>query len=69
MDISQLNSYEKDLLISIHNTIIPKRKQNFDKKGILSGKNLKCNTIIDPIIIKTNQLTTLTIILVRWIKN
>ena len=56
MDITQLNSCERDLLISIHNTIIPKRKQNFDKKGILSGKNFKYKTIIDPIIIKTKEI-------------
>ena len=36
MNISQLNSYEKDLFSSIHNTIIPKRNKNFDTKGIIS---------------------------------
>jgi len=56
MNTSQLNSYEIDLFASIHNTILPKRKQNFDTKGISSAKNLQYTTIIEPIMIKTKQV-------------
>ena len=56
MNTSQLNSFEIDLFSSIHNTILPKRKQNFDTKGIWSNQNLKSKTIIEPIMIKTKQL-------------
>ena len=56
MDISQLNSYEKHLFASIHNTILPKRKQNFNTKGISYSENLKYKNIIEPIMIKTKQI-------------
>ena len=59
MNISELNSDEKDIFSSIHNTFLPKRKQNFDTKGILSGKNLKSKTLVEPIIKKTKQLPDL----------
>ena len=38
---------------------MPKRKQNFDTKGILSGRNLKSNNLVEPIIKKTKQLLDL----------
>ena len=56
MNVSELNSDEQHLFTSIHNTFLPKRKQNFDIKGILSGKNLEYTNIIEPIIIKTKQI-------------
>ena len=56
MNTSELNCYEIDLFASIHNTFLPKRKKNFDRKGISSAKNLKSKTIIEPIMIKTKQL-------------
>jgi len=56
MNISQLNSSEIDLFASIHNSLLPKRKQSFDRKGISSKQNLKYNNIIAPIMIKTKQL-------------
>ena len=59
MNISELNIDEKNLFASIHNTFLPKRKQNFDTKGILSGKNLKSKTLVEPIIKKTKQILDL----------
>lgn len=56
MNISQLDNKEKNLFSSIHNTILPKRKKNFDTKGISSSRKSKYNTIIEQIMIKTKQL-------------
>ena len=56
MNISELKGDEKHIFSSIHNTFLPKRKQNFDTKGILSGKNLKSKNLVEPIIKKTKQL-------------
>jgi hypothetical protein len=59
MDISQLNTYEKDLFASIHNTILPKRTQNFDTKAfspIFFNISGKITTIIEPIMEKTKQI-------------
>ena len=50
MDISELNSNDIDLLISIHNTMIQNRKKQFNKKGILYNKINNYN-IISPIIL------------------
>lgn len=54
MDISKLNDVEMILFISIHNTIIKKRKQQFNKKNILYNKTY--NDIINPIITKTKEI-------------
>ena len=56
MNVSELNTDEKHLFASIHNNILPNRKKDFDTKGILSGKNLKSKTLVEPIIKKTKQL-------------
>ena len=56
MNVSELNTDEKNLFASIHNNILPNRKKDFDTKGILSGKNLKSKTLVEPIIKKTKQL-------------
>lgn len=58
MDVSKLNNAEIDLLISIHNTIIQKRIQKFNKKSILYNKtyNNIINPIIDTIITKTKEI-------------
>lgn len=56
MNISRLNPDEQYLFATIHNNFLPKRKQNFDKKGISSYKNSTSKKIIEPIIIKTKQL-------------
>ena len=44
MNISELTNDEWSLFSSIHNSILPDRKTDFDTKGISSGKNLKSNT-------------------------
>jgi len=56
MNTSHLNSSEIELFASIHNTILPKRKQNFHTKGISSAKNVHSKTMIEPIMKKTKQL-------------
>ena len=56
MNTSLLNSHEKHSFASIHNTILPKRTQHFDTKGISSARNSKYKTIIEPIMIKTKQI-------------
>lgn len=56
MNISQLNDNEKHLFASIHNTILPKRKKNFDTKGISSAKKSKSKPVIEPLMIKTREL-------------
>lgn len=59
MNISELTNDEWSLFSSIHNTILPDRKTDFDTKGILSCKNLKSNTLVEPIIKKTKQILDL----------
>ena len=56
MNISDLTNDEWSLFSSIHNNILPERKKDFDTKGILSCKNLKSKTLVEPIIKKTKQL-------------
>jgi len=56
MDTLELNNKEKNLFMSIHNTILPKRKKNFNKIGILSSKILNYNIILDPIITKSKEI-------------
>ena len=59
MNISELTNDEWSLFSSIHNNILPERKKDFDTKGILSCKNLKSNTLVEPIIKKTKQILDL----------
>ena len=52
MNISNLSDNENELFSFIHNTIMPKRKKDFQTKGITSLDNI----IVKPILVKAKQI-------------